>query len=821
MKLKVKKLPSRLIYIVFLTALSSWAFTNLPKEDQHKTEDQSQVVPKAEAVPSPEVKNQNEADKKIQTSTPDKPPADQPVSYKENSSEDLVKKAWEASFHGDMDKLNGLVSKCVELYGAEANLQQQQLSAFPERGQEPNYQSLNDVATCLFVQAEAVMNSGKTEEAIKLFTDLKEKYKWAQSWDPRGWYWSIAEKSQDSIDVLTGKAEEQTQQKLVKTEPTKITLFAPGTEQIVDYTKYGKFLNAGTPEYKYSITDVQGLSQAVGEGIYPNTSTIYNDPRYKELKTAGKLNGSHWDYVNTYDLEAAFYKWVTAPEPWGVRLFYLGTIFEKAGMYHEALKSYHALIIHFPKTVAWTYWQTPWYPAQAAVAKIHHILRMHPELNLEDMWMKVDVQNSFDNQAENDVIATFPGKIAHKTAIDAVKEKLPFNKTVALGKAIKHLGEGKVQLVQYENKHWQLLVDGNPYIIKGITYTSTKIGESPDKGTLKNWMEQDTNNNGLPDGPYDSWVDANRNNEQDADEPVVGDFKLMKDMGVNTLRIYHHPQIPNKEVLRKMYNEYGFHIIMGNFLGKYALESGATWSEGTDYENPEHKKNLLDAVKKMVMEYKDEPYILMWLLGNENNYGVACNADKKPESYYKFVNEVALMIKSIDPNHPVAISNGDTLYLDVFAKNAPDVDIFAANVYRGDYGFGSFWSQVLESTGKSAFITEYGAPAYAPHLTTEEAEEAQAEYHNGNWMDIQENSAGTPTGVGNAIGGVAFEWMDEWWKNYEPFRHDRKSDAVGPFPGGYYFEEWFGLVGQGNGRHSPFLRQLRKTYYLYKELWNK
>ncbi|MBZ0165875.1 MAG: hypothetical protein K8I00_03640, partial [Candidatus Omnitrophica bacterium] len=65
-----------------------------------------------------------------------------------------------------------------------------------------------------------------------------------------------------------------------------------------------------------------------------------------------------------------------------------------------------------------------------------------------------------------------------------------------------------------------------------------------------------------------------------------------------------------------------------------------------------------------------------------------------------------------------------------------------------------------------------------------------------------------------------FEYLDEWWKNYEPFRHDRKSDTVGPFPGGYYYEEWFGLVGQGNGQHSPFLRQPRKAYYLYKELWN-
>ena len=53
---------------------------------------------------------------------------------------------------------------------------------------------------------------------------------------------------------------------------------------------------------------------------------------------------------------------------------------------------------------------------------------------------------------------------------------------------------------------------------------------------------------------------------------------------------------------------------MGDYLGKYTIGSGATWFEGTDYENPEHRKRMLESVKKMVMEFKDEPYILLWLL---------------------------------------------------------------------------------------------------------------------------------------------------------------------------------------------------------------
>lgn len=746
--------------------------------------------------------------------------ASEPASGREAmTSQECVSAVREAAVKNDLAKIDEVLKPCMDSYEKVAQEQEASLNAFPVRGQEDQFQILNDMATAFFTKAEALMNSGKTEEAIALFQKVKDDYKWAQSWDPRGWFWSVAEKSQASIDVLTGKAEEE--EGPVQTKRTIPTLEQPGTEKIVDYLKYGKFIDVGSKDYNYEITDHKGLSEAVGEGIYPNAGAVFKNDHYKQVSAEGRLKGTHWDFVNSDDLEAAYYKWLTAPEPWGVKLFYIGMIFEKAKMYHEALKAYRALVVHFPPTVAWTYWQTPWYPAQAAIAKIRHIIRIHPELNLEAKWMKIEIANAFDNDTKNDIIVTYPGILKEKGAPDTTDKLGAPKLAMPLGKIKKKLGTGKVQLAQYANGHWQMLVDGKPYIIKGITYAPTKVGQSPDKQTLKDWMEEDSEQNGRLDGPYDSWVDANGNNKQDADEPTVGDFQLMKEMGVNTIRRYHQPFELKKEVMRDMYQKYGIRIIMGDYLGKYAIGSGASWFEGTDYENPEHRKNMMESVKKMVMEYKDEPYILMWLLGNENNYGVACNADKKPEAYYQFVNEVAEWIKSVDKNHPVAIGNGDALYLDIFARLCPAVDIFGANIYRGDYGFGSLWEQVAGATGKPAFITEYGAPAYAKHLTLTEGEQAQADYHIGNWLDIQENLAGNSEGVGNALGGVVFEWLDEWWKNYDSFRHDKKSDAIGPFPGGYYYEEWFGIVGQGDGQSSPFLRHLRKAYYKYKGMWEE
>ena len=732
------------------------------------------------------------------------------------STGELVTLAWTAHGKKDVEATNKYTQECIDLYKTQAGQEQAALTALPKDKLEIQaVQVLNDVATCYFIQAESLMRRQDFGEAKKIFQLIIDKYAYAQAWDARGWFWSIKMASEQSIKKIETGSIELEQKKSVSQLTTKLTLFDPGKETFVDYAKYGQFQDVGTKDYKYIIDDQKGLIEAVGEGVYPNNIAVRKNPIFKQVIKDNRLEGEVWDFLYSPDLEAAFVKWTTSNEPQGIRLYGTGLILERAGLINQAIKCYYSIVAHFPGSYGWTYWHTPWYVGQAALAKINFLLKRNPQLGYKLEGAQIDIINGFDNDISNDVAVTNPGKFVKvDLAQEVVKEKLTAE-SVGIKKRV---GSGKVRLVQYNNDDWQLLVENKPYIIKGITYAPSKVGQSPDDGTLANWMEEDLNKNSKIDGPYDTFVDKNRNNLQDADEPATGDFKLMQEMGVNTIRLYHHPLKVNKELMREMYNTYGIRVIMGDFLGKYAIGSGAAWDPGTDYNNEEHKKKMLESVKQMVNEFKDEPYILFWLLGNENVYGYACNADKHPEDYFKFVNEVAKLIKSIDPEHPVATCSGDILFLDKFSKNAPDVDIFGANAYRGDYGFGAFWRQVQAESGKPAFITEFGCPSYAEGRAADEAEELQAQYHLGSWEDIQSNMA-FAAGSGNALGAVIFEWTDEWWKAYEPAIHDTKGLWSGPFPDGYMHEEWLGISGQGDGQQSPFLRQLRKAYYMYQKRW--
>lgn len=88
----------------------------------------------------------------------------------------------------------------------------------------------------------------------------------------------------------------------------------------------------------------------------------------------------------------------------------------------------------------------------------------------------------------------------------------------------------------------------------------------------------------------------------------------------------------------------------------------------------------------------------------------------------------------------------------------------------------------------------------------------QYRVHVAGWRDIARHTAdgGLP---GNAIGGVAFEWLDAWWRDYRPLEHNLGKHG--------WHAEWQGIAAQGGGDQSLFLRQLRHVYYAYQALWTE
>ncbi len=620
-------------------------------------------------------------------------------------------------------------------------------------------------------------------------------------------------------------------QSMLSAAPVKVAfpIADTGADFPFDFTKFGTMTGQGSDDFKYKITDRPGLSKAMGAALYPNVpGSLSKDPAYLRWRSKNPGDYNHWDYVNSGNPQNDFYIWANAKDVGpGTKLLFTGKALAEAGQIKQALKAFYAVLLNFPREACWSADHTfVWYVANDALSQIEAITQNHPEIELRLVGAKFKVINGNDTDLKNDQFVIAPGRW----------EKPTVGKAVDLSglKIINRRGYGKVHLVQYENHHWQLIKDKKPMMVHGVTYSPVPIGQHISSYATR-WMYEDENDNGMADMPYDTWVDANGNNKQDANEPAVGDFELMKRMGVNAIRLYrsgeqleYDPTFFNKKVLRDMHAKYGISVIMGEFLGAYTIGSGANWEDGTDYTDPVQLENMRSLITAYVKDHRSEPYVLMWLLGNENMMGAdysgvnatRTKASVQVKAYLSFVNEIAELIHRLDPDHPVAVGNLDLINLDDHKKYAPAVDIFGANLYRGAKGFGTVWSTVQDEFDRAVLITEFGADAWDSRKEKED-QAAQAEYHEGNWKDIDFHRAGGKA-EGNAIGGIAFEFLDEWWKSNNGGwdEHGTERDSPMAFQDGWASEEWYGLVGLGDGTGGRLIRQPRLSYLRYRDkLW--
>jgi hypothetical protein len=364
--------------------------------------------------------------------------------------------------------------------------------------------------------------------------------------------------------------------------------------------------------------------------------------------------------------------------------------------------------------------------------------------------------------------------------------------------------------VEKKEDGWRLQVNGTPFMVNGMNWDYFPIG---------------TNYS------YSLW-----NQPDDFIKKALDDeMSLLKNMNVNAIRVYTGIQ---PKWIKYIYETYGIYTMLNHSFGRYGLTLDGAWVANTEYSDPRVKELLLKEVTALSLEYKNTPGLLLYLLGNENNYGlfwggaetedipvVDRQSTHRARYMYQLFNEASIAMKSIDPNHPVSICNGDLLFLDIIAEECKDVDIFGINVYRG-LSFTDLYDRVKNEYGKPVLLTEFGSDAFNA-ITMEEAQKEQALYNVSNWKEIYENAAGIGK-AGNSLGGFTFQFSDGWWKFGQTTNLDVHDTHASWANGGYLFdyaegennmnEEWFGICAKGPTNSKGFYQLYpRASYYALKE----
>jgi hypothetical protein len=324
----------------------------------------------------------------------------------------------------------------------------------------------------------------------------------------------------------------------------------------------------------------------------------------------------------------------------------------------------------------------------------------------------------------------------------------------------------------------QILVNGNPFIIKGVGYAPTPIGETPV----------------VP--PYDYFTR----------EIYERDLPLLRAMSANTIRLWGWDnEKDHTDFLDVAYNNGSdpIYVIVGYWI-----------DPNKDLSDPDVREDIKNEFRNIVEKYKDHPAVLMWCIGNElNGDWLSVNLS----AWYSLLDECAQISHDIEGEsfHPVTTANWDINDITDYDASLTHLDVWGANVYRG-LSFGDLFVDYANISSKPFWISEYGIDAF-DNRSGDEYENIgipyQAIYAGNLWDEIETNSA-------ICSGGTIMAYCDEWWKAGNPDSHDYGGYLTPTHPDGFSNEEWWGIMRTVDNGSNPDIMQPRKVYYTLKNRWS-
>ena len=239
--------------------------------------------------------------------------------YGDNRSVTLIGKAWAALSQNDIEAVLAYTNKCLELYGDKAKEMQASLKDFPTgtNNEIHSFWALNDCATGLFIQGEAYRKAGMKDKAKEAYERLVKDFSFGQCWDPKGWFWKVAQGSSDQLATIGTSYDfgDYTSQTLtVKAWEVLGTNDHKGVEL---YTKKCiELYEAEAIKQQASLTEFAPKEKAFDYWALNDVSTCYfilgeslmAQKRYKEAKAAFDRVVNDLSFAQCWDPKGWFWK---------------------------------------------------------------------------------------------------------------------------------------------------------------------------------------------------------------------------------------------------------------------------------------------------------------------------------------------------------------------------------------------------------------------------------------------------------------------------------------------------------------------------------
>lgn len=327
----------------------------------------------------------------------------------------------------------------------------------------------------------------------------------------------------------------------------------------------------------------------------------------------------------------------------------------------------------------------------------------------------------------------------------------------------------------------RILKDGTPFLIKGVCYNPTPIGD---------------NGSRAPNGDY---YTSAYSAIWDRDLPKL------RAMGANVIRIYGWaPTADHTAFLNRCYNN-GDHPIY--VLVNYWVDPTTDWANATSLRAL--KTNFTNIESRL----GNHPAVLGLIIGNEVN-AQAGNGWKAP--FWQAMNSVSTAIHELNGKRLVSVAITDSMDHMAWADPMmPNIDFWCMQLYRGT-SFGSFFRDFAARSSRPVVLSEYGFDAFNHAASTPYPNNGAvpADIVANLWIEIVGASA-------TCAGGCVFEYCDEWFRAPgTDTTQDPGGWYVSGFPDGYADEEWWGLFSIARNGTGPNLLTPRAAYDELSALWN-
>ena len=215
---------------------------------------------------------------------------------------------------------------------------------------------------------------------------------------------------------------------------------------------------------------------------------------------------------------------------------------------------------------------------------------------------------------------------------------------------------------------------------------------------------------------------------------------ILKSIGGNSIRTWSTDDA--MKVLDEAHAN-GISVCLGLWVGHER--------HGFNYNDEYSITAQLKSFEQDILKYKDHPALLMWAIGNEvdlfyKNFGV-----------WNAVEDIAKMIKKLDPNHPtMTVTAGiDPAEVFMIKKYCPSIDILGINTYGGIKNL----SEQVRMFGwdKPYMVTEWGpyghweSPMTSWGVAIEATSKEKANIRNLAYKYIKEDKS-------LCLGSYAFLW---------------------------------------------------------------